>query len=153
MAERVIIKQNIEFATQILAADPHEPDSDEFHPVSGVHQLTPYGMLLAGLGTCTTIVVNTYAQNHGVPLDDVEIRLEYDRYFGDDCEECESIDEYREQIREEIVFNGDLTPEQRKRLFAVSQHCPIHKMLVHGIEVKSRLESSAGWVSDPPVRE
>jgi uncharacterized OsmC-like protein len=33
-----------------------------------------------------------------------------------------------------------LTPAERRRLYMVSKHCPIHKMLSRGIEVKSRLE-------------
>jgi len=129
-----------------------------------VRHLTPYGMLLVGLGSCTAIVLHTYAQHHSVDLRDVELRLQYDRVFAEDadkkhpCEDCEGIHEYKEQadkkhpIEEEIVLTGELTPEERKRLFLVSRHCPIHKMLTdavhppdafhppHGVEVKSRLE-------------
>jgi uncharacterized OsmC-like protein len=50
--------------------------------------------------------------------------------------QCENIQEYREQIAVEITLSGNLTPEERKRLFMVSKHCPIHKMLQHGIEVE-----------------
>ena len=139
MAERVIVRQNDKFETDFLAYDPHDPDADHVHPVAYVHQLTPYGMLLAGLAACTGIVLHTYAQHHGVELDEVELYVEYDRVFADDCEECEGIDEYKEQIDEEIVLIGDLTPEERKRLFIVSRHCPIHKIISHGIEVNSRL--------------
>jgi putative redox protein len=96
-------------------------------------------MLLSGLGSCTAIVLHTYAQHHGVDLQEVELRLNYDRIFADDCVQCEDIQEYREQIEEEITLIGNLTPEERKRLFMVSKHCPIHKMLQHGIEVKSYL--------------
>lgn len=139
MAERVIVRQDSDFEIEILAQHPHEPEAEELHPVGDVRFLTPYGMLLAGLGSCTAIVVHTYAQYHGVSLDEVELRLRYDRVFADDCEDCEGIDEYKEQIVEEIIVTGDLTPEERKRLFTISKHCPIHKMLVHGIEVNSHL--------------
>jgi len=63
----------------------------------------------------------------------------YDRVLADDCEDCEGIEEYREQIEEEIVLTDELTPQDRRRLFMVSRHCPIHKMLAGGIEVQSRL--------------
>ena len=139
MGERVIVRQNNQFETEILALDPHDPDAHQFHPVGDVRHLTPYGMLLAGLGSCTSIVLHTYAQHHGVDLREVELRLEYDRVFADDCEECEGIEEYREQIETEIVLVGDLTPQDHKRLFAVSKHCPIHKILKQGIEVPLRL--------------
>ena len=139
MAERVIVRQNRVFETEILAVDPHVAHAEHFHPVEHVHQLTPYGMLLAGLAACTTIVLHTYAQHHGVDLDEVELRVQYDRVFADDCEDCEGIEEYREQIEEEIVLVGDLTPQERSRLLVISRQCPIHKMISHGIEVKSHL--------------
>jgi uncharacterized OsmC-like protein len=139
MGEKVIVRQNSRFETEILALDPHDPSAHQFHPVDDVHHLTPYGMLLSGLGSCTAIVLHTYAQHHGVNLHEVELRLEYDRVFAEDCEDCERIEEYREQIEEEIVLTGELTPEVKKRLFLISRHCPIHKMLTRGIEVQSRL--------------
>jgi uncharacterized OsmC-like protein len=142
MAERVIVRQNSSFETEILAQDPHVPHADHLHPVEHVHQLTPYGMLLAGLASCTAIVLHTYAQHHGVDLDEVEMRVEYDRIFAEDCENCEDIEEYKEQIDEEIVLTGDLTPEERGRLLLISRYCPIHKIISHGIEVSSRLGES-----------
>jgi uncharacterized OsmC-like protein len=139
MGESVIVHQNSDFETQVLARDPHDLDAQQFHPVDDVNQLTPYGLLLSGLGSCTAIVLHTYAQHHGVDLQEVELRLNYDRVFADDCVQCESIQEYKEQIETEITLIGNLASEEQKRLFMVSKHCPIHKMLAHGIEVKSYL--------------
>lgn len=142
MAESVIVRQNNQFETEILARDPHNPDDQEFYPVNDVHQLTPYGMLLAGLGSCTAIVMHTYAQYHDVPLSEAELRIEYDRVFADDCKECEGIEEYKEQIAMDIAVFGNLTSADRHKLFVISKHCPIHKMLAHGIEVKSQMMES-----------
>jgi uncharacterized OsmC-like protein len=144
MGEQVIVRQNSRFETEILALDAHDPDAQAFHPVGDVRYLTPYGMLLAGLGSCTAIVLHTYAQHHGVDLREVELRLEYDRVFAADCEDCEGIDEYKEQIEEDIALFGELAPEERNRLFLVSRHCPVHKILAQGIEVHSRLAENAG---------
>jgi putative redox protein len=92
-------------------------------------------MLLASLGTCTAVVLHTYAQYHSVPLQEVVIDLVYDRMFGEDCEQCEGIDEYDERIKGTVALRGELTEDQRHRLHAVSRHCPIHKMLQTGIGV------------------
>ena len=135
MGEKVIVRQNNQFEVEIKAQDPHNPDDPEFYPAEEIYQLSPYGLLLAGLGSCTTVVLHTYAQYHDVPLEEAEIHLEYDRVFADDCKECEEIEEYKEQIAMEIALFGKLTPEERHRLFVISKHCPIHKMLTHGIEV------------------
>jgi putative redox protein len=141
-AESIVVRQNNAFETQFLAPPP-EGEPEHLHPVADIYQLTPYGMLLAGLGACTAIVLHTYAQYHGLALREVELRLTYDRVFAEDCKDCERVEAYTEQIEEEIVLTGDLTPEERKRLFAVSRQCPIHRMLVHGVEVRSRLVEEA----------
>lgn len=138
MSERVIMRQKANFDTELLAGDPHA-DSDELQPVEHVFAMSPYGMLLASLAGCTAVLLTTYAQNHSLPLEEVELRLKFDRVFADDCENCEQIDEYREIIAEEIIFRGDLTADQRQKLLAISRHCPIHKMVHSGIEVRSQL--------------
>jgi putative redox protein len=142
MGERVIVRQYSDFVTEILAVDPHDPQSDEFVEVQYVHQLTPYGMLMASLASCTAIILHTYAQHHGIVLDAVELRLNYDRIFAEDCAECEMIEEYREHIDEAISLVGDLSDRDRNRLYAVSRHCPIHKILTNGMEVESYLEET-----------
>mgnify|MGYP005838423527 CR=1 FL=1 len=142
MSEKIIVRQNREFLTEILAPDPHRPDDPQLYPVEHIYHLTPYGMLLASLATCTAIVLHTYAQHHGVDLQEVELRLSYERVFTDDCRDCEAIDEYREQIVEGILLQGNLSPQERQKLLLVSRHCPVHKMLHQGIEVVSGLAES-----------
>jgi uncharacterized OsmC-like protein len=139
MGEQVIVRQDSQFETEILARDPHDSDDQTFHTIDNIYQLTPYGMLLSGLGSCTAIVIHTYAQYHDVALDTVKMHLTYDRVFADDCQECEGIDEYQEQIDITIAVSGALAPGDKRRLLAISKHCPIHKMLAHGIEVQTNL--------------
>lgn len=143
MGESVIVRQNQVFELDILAVDPHDPDSSEFELVDGIYQLTPYGMLLAGLGACTGIVLHTYAQYHGVDLHEVEMHLTYDRVFQEDCENCEGIHEYTEHIENRIKLSGNLSRSERTRLLAISKHCPIHKMLAGGVEVRDLLADGA----------
>lgn len=139
MAEHLILRQNHDFETEFLSMDPHQPESEEFKPVTNLHELTPYGLFLAGLAGCTAIVLHTYAQNHGLNLKEVELRLTYDRVFAEDCEDCEEIERYTEQIDEEIVLVGELDEREREKLFLVSKQCPIHKIVEDGIEVHSTL--------------
>ena len=139
MGERVVVRQDRNFVTDILAADPHEPDSDELQEVHHLHELTPYGMLMTSLASCTGIVLHTYAQHHGIELDEVSFDLHYDRIFAEDCADCQDIDTYKEHIDEAISLSGDLSDRDRHRLYAVSHHCPIHKILTDGMEVDSYL--------------
>jgi uncharacterized OsmC-like protein len=136
MAEKVVVRQRNNFETDFRARDPEAPESGQLYPVKQIQDLTPYGMLMASLGSCTAVVVNTYAQYHGIELEEVEITAEYGRVFKDDCEHCEDVSKYKESINMGISFRGKLTPEQQEKLFRISLQCPIHKMLKSGIEVR-----------------
>lgn len=139
MSEKIILRQKSSFDTELWATDPEDPQSQELRPVEHIFALSPYGMLLASLAGCTAVLLTTYARNHQIGLEEVELRLQFDRDFAKDCEHCEEIGELKEIIAEEIVFKGDLTPEQRKKLLAISHHCPIHRMVSEGVEVRSRV--------------
>jgi uncharacterized OsmC-like protein len=135
--EKVIVRMNRDFQVEFSAVRPQD-ENGEFQPVSGLHELTPYGLMLTGLATCTAQVVLSYARNHGVALARVDLREEYARSFKDDCEDCEGIDRYDERIEEYIHFGGDLSGEEREKLFHIAHQCSIHKMYEAGIEIRSQ---------------
>jgi uncharacterized OsmC-like protein len=139
MAEKVIIRQDSEFRTEIHAAIAEGPEMGEMRPVSELYALTPYGMLLASLGLCTGIVLHTYAQNHGLHLEEVALRLQYDRVFREDCENCEQIRRYEEQFVEEFALMGDLTEDERDKLEHIAHQCSVYKILRDGATVSSQL--------------
>ena len=141
MSEKVIIRQNKDFETEFLASDPHTTDSD-LQPALSIYHLSPYTMLLASIGSCTAVLLNSYAQNHGIDLEEVELSLEFGRNAAEDCEDCEGIDEFEEQIEEQITFFGDLGEAEKDRLYAVSRQCPIHRMVQQGMTIRSRLVDS-----------
>lgn len=147
MAERLILRQNNQFETEFFSVDTYQLESREFRAIENINELNPYGLFLAGLAGCTSIVLHTYAQNHGLDLREVELRLTYDRVFAEDCENCEEIERYTEQIDEKILLVGDLNERDREKLFLVSKQCPIHKIVEDGIEVHSSL------VDEPLIEE
>jgi putative redox protein len=101
-------------------------------------------MLLSSLGGCTAIVLNTYAQNHQVDLHEVELRLRYKRVFKEDCENCEHIERFDEQIDQELVLSGDLSDDERQKLSYIAKQCSIHKMMEAGVEIHSQLIENGG---------
>jgi putative redox protein len=139
MAERIIIRQDHQFKTLFLTADPEDPASQEFEVIETIHQLTPYGMLLASLGSCTALVLHTYAQSNDIPLIDVEIHLDYQRVFRDDCEDCDEDQKYAEEINERILLKGDLPVQDRVKLLRAAHYCPVYKMILEGIQIKTEL--------------
>jgi len=139
MTEHVIIRQNNKFEAEIMAPDPREPETDELRSVTQIHELDPYTMLLASIGLCTTIVLHTYSQNHGVDLQQVELDLKYERTDQDEGKGSENVERYDEKIEEELTLNGNLNEEDRQKLFQVAKQCSIHKMMEEGIEITSQL--------------
>jgi uncharacterized OsmC-like protein len=136
MAERVVLRQNDRFEVEVLASSPPEEDSQALERVEHLQNLTPYGMLLASLGSCTAILLHSYAQNRGLKLREVELQLSYARNFKQDCDDCEGADQYDERIDLEIALSGELTEQERERLLLVSMQCPIHKIIKGGIQVR-----------------
>ena len=135
MSERVVVYQDRSFRTEFKAADPNAEDASELETVMHLHNLTPYGMLLASVASCTAIVVNSYARNHGILLRGITVDATYERIFAEDCEDCDIDNEYEEIIREHIDFEGDLDEAQLERLHQVAKACSVRRLLENGIHV------------------
>ena len=113
MADRVIVWQDSEFRTRFWAEE--EGKAGKMEEAEQIHQLNPYSMMLASLGSCTAIVLNTYAQYHHFNLDEVEIHLQYNRNYKKDCETCEEVGNYSEEVVEEMKFKGQLSDEETSK--------------------------------------
>ena len=83
----------------------------------------PFEYLLASLGACTSMTVRMYADRKGWKLTHVAVRLRMDRI--DRADGTGKLD----RIVREIEIDGDLAEEQRRRLVAIAEHCPVHKFL------------------------
>lgn len=137
MAEKVIVKQNKNYEVGFWAVDPEKQDSDDYSSVHGLHEVTPYGMMLVSLATCTAQIVMAYAGNHNVPLEEIELHMIYERDYVKDCENCERSGQYEEHIIEKIEFFGDLNKDQQEKLFKIAHLCPIAKIFQNGIKIQT----------------
>jgi uncharacterized OsmC-like protein len=139
MADRVIVRQDDNFGTQFWAEQEVEGKPGKMEAVEHIHQLNPYSMMLASLGSCTAIVLNTYAQYHKLELTEVEIHLQYNRNYQKDCETCEEVGNYTEEVVEELKLTGKLGSEEKQKLLHIAHACPIYKMFKEGIPIKTSL--------------
>jgi len=142
LSEKIIVRQNKHFEVGFWAVNPQDPESENYQPVHGLHEITPYGMLLVSAATCTAQVVLSYAQNHAVPLEEVEFHMAYQRDYHEDCDHCEQTNRYDERIEEEIEFFGDLDEGQKDKLFRIAHQCPIVKMVQQGLEIQTHRAKS-----------
>ena len=131
------------FTNQVRARG-HRIVADEPADVGGNDRgLSPYELLLAGLGACTSMTLKMYADHKKWPLEQVRVELAHDRVHAEDCATC--TDEQREgggkidHITRRIRVEGDLDEEQRGRLLEIANRCPVHRTLTGVIHVESEL--------------
>jgi uncharacterized OsmC-like protein len=125
--------------TQEVIVGPHRLVADEPKDVGGNDEgPTPYDLLLAGLGSCTSITVTMYAQRRGWPLQGVGNRLRHSRIHAEDCAECETKEGKLDQIELDIKFHGPLSNEQRSKLLEIAKKCPVHRTFTTENVIKTR---------------
>jgi putative redox protein len=142
--EGLVVVEGREGLRQHVQAGRHGLMADEPKRLGGTDQgPTPYDLLLAALGTCTSMTLRMYAQRKKWPLEAVEVRLTHEKNHAKDCAACEE-DEPRlvDRIRREIAVRGDLDDAQRRRLEEIADRCPVHQTLHGEIRVETELEGS-----------
>ena len=124
----VTVRSDERYQTQIVAGR-HELIADEPVGVGDDAGPSPYELLLAALGACTSMTLLMYARRKQWPLDGVTVELEHDRVYADDCEGCEDPATFIDRIDRRIRLHGPLDEEQRERLAYIATRCPVHKTL------------------------
>ncbi len=97
---------------------------------------TPMEIMLGAAGACVAVTTRAYAQRKGWPLTNIRVELEMERYNGSDYPEYKGDAMYVHEIREHIIFEGDLTDEQRTRLMEIAGKCPVHRVLANPVFFK-----------------
>ncbi|WP_262003039.1 OsmC family protein [Streptomyces sp. FIT100] len=103
-----------------VAVGPHVLLADEPEPISADTGPTPGELLLAALGSCTSMAVRAYAGRHGWQLHQVDVDLDFDP---------------RGQIVKNVRLVGDLEPAHIERLLTVAGRCPVQRLLTGDVSV------------------
>jgi putative redox protein len=127
------------FAQEVLAG-PHRLRADEPAEAGGTDLgPNPYDLLLAALGSCTSMTLRMYADRKHLPLEGVAVRLRHSRIHAQDCTDCETKEGRVDQIEREIELQGALSRDERQRLLEIADRCPVHRTLTSEIKIRSRL--------------
>jgi putative redox protein len=123
---------------QEISSGRHRLLADEPVKAGGLDTgLGPYDLLLSALGACTSMTVRLYADLKKIPLARTTVRLHHEKIYATDCAECETKEGKVDRIDRTISFEGDLTPEQRKRLLEIADKCPVHRTLTSEVNIRT----------------
>jgi uncharacterized OsmC-like protein len=142
VAGKVVVQETREGKfTQLVVAGPHVLRADEPVEVGGLASgPSPYDLVLAGLGACTSMTIRMYADLKGLPLERVTVELRHDKIHAQDCAECESRDGKVDRIERIVRLEGTLDAAMRAKLLEIANKCPVHRTLHSEVTVPTRLE-------------
>jgi putative redox protein len=113
-----------------LIAETNQLIADE--PVSSGGQaagFSPSELLAAALTTCTCVTLRMYADRKSWPLQDVIVKVDFDRDIAANIS----------NISRTVELVGDLTGEQKEKLLEIANKCFIHKTLTNPINIETAL--------------
>ncbi len=106
----------------------------------------PYDFLGAALGSCTSMTLRMYADRKKLPLDRVTVEVRHDKVHADDCAACaenellEGRTGMIDRFQRAITLDGpDLTDDDRAKLLAIADKCPVHRTLENASAISTRL--------------
>ncbi|MFZ5722227.1 MAG: OsmC family protein [Pseudomonadota bacterium] len=125
------VNGEVPWLVRLIDDGGHEWLGDEpAHSGGGDLGPTPSRLIMSGLGACTAITVQMYAQRKQWPLTGIEVEVQ----FNPAGKPAAGTD-----IVRRITLHGELDSEQRERLLQIANACPMHKVLTGEIRVASSL--------------
>ena len=129
------------FTNYVVTGTGHSMNGDEPESVGGDNTgPTPYDFLLAAVGTCKSMTMRMYAQRKGYNLERAEVRLSHDKVHAKDCELCETQSGKVDVIDAQISITGDLTEEERQKIFEIAERCPVHRTITSEVVIRAELK-------------
>ncbi len=131
MAKAISITRRESYKTEIKTGSDHLLVADESFQDGGRDSgATPTELLAAALASCSTITMKMYADRKKWPLEEAHVTVEFKREVKDQ----------KTVFYKKVSLLGDLSDQQRERIFEISKKCPVHRILLGEIAVKSALK-------------
>ena len=135
----VIVRGDASGFAQEIQVGPHRLTADEPINVGGKETgPSPYDLLLAALGSCTSMTISLYARARKWPLESVTVNLRHSKIHAADCRDCETKEGKIDRIERDIHLVGKLDAEQQKKLLEIADKCPVHRTLNSEIKIETK---------------
>lgn len=106
---------------------------------------SPYDLLGAALGACTSMTLRLYADRKGLPLGRVTVEVSHSRTHAADCDACvEGAGPLVDHFERRIVVTGTLDDDQRGALLRIADKCPVHRTLEGTSRISTTLAPAQG---------
>ena len=126
------------FLQDIQSGPDHHILADEPEAYGGTNRgLTPYGLVSAGLGACTSMTIRMYARRKGWPLEHVSVDVSHNKVHAQDA--STGTGDKIDQFQRAIHLTGPLDESQKARLLEIADKCPVHRTLERSSEVVTLL--------------
>ncbi len=100
---------------------------------------TPYQLLSAGLGACTTMTLRMYAERKNLPLAHIQCDVTHNKSHLNSQQVEGSRSSMVDVFTRVIRLEGPLSEEQRQELLGVADRCPVHKTLHTQASIETHL--------------
>ena len=135
----LVYEHNKQFTREVFT-EQHRFISDEPVKMGGADLgANPYELLLAALGSCTSMTLRMYANHKHLDLADIKVELNHSRVHAKDCETCDNQSAQIDKVERVITLTGQLSETQRQRLMEIANQCPVHKTLQNKIVIETKL--------------
>ncbi len=141
VAKGIVATETLRGTFQLkLRSGEHTLFADEPVSVGGLGTgLSPYELVSAGLAACTVMTMRLYANRKGFPLERASTTVQHEK-----VRDMMPPDRFTRTI----VLDGPLNDDQRARILAIADRCPVDLSLIRGSDVQTEL-SNTSQAADP----
>jgi putative redox protein len=129
---------------QVVEAGRHRLLADEPESYGGLDSgPSPYEFVAAGLGACTSMTLQLYAERKGWQLPPFTVEVRHAKVHADDCINCvEGHNGKIDQFERRITFETDPGPVVTEKIGEIADKCPVHRTLEARSEIVTKVETS-----------
>jgi uncharacterized OsmC-like protein len=129
---------------QVIEAGRHRFLADEPESLGGIGSgPSPYDFVAAGLGACTSMTLQLYAERKGWQLPPYTVEVRHAKVHAEDCVNCgEGRRSKIDQFERCITFETDPGPAVTEKIAEIADKCPVHRTLEARSHIVTKVRTS-----------